>query len=98
MEGKSIDLEPVYSTNEIAGRCVRCLAEAKLNDCLIALLGEGRDDQLLRQKYEALVAFLRSPESQELLEESEKCLADGKKVKIKVNFADGKLQCELKID
>jgi len=38
----SFDIEPKYSTSQIPGKCIKCLAEEELNNCLLKLLrGEG---------------------------------------------------------
>jgi hypothetical protein len=94
----SFDLEPKYSTSEIPGKCLKCLTERELNNCLLGLLGEEKSGPELQQKYEMLLAFLKSPESQKLRGESEKYLADGKKVTLGLSFTDGKLKYELKIN
>ena len=94
----SFDLEPSYSTSEVPGKCLKCLTEQELNNCLLELLGGEESGPKLRQKYEMLLAFLKSPESQKLRDEAEKYLADGKEVKLGLSFADGKLKCELKIN
>ena len=94
----SFDLEPGYSTSEVPGKCLKCLTERELNNCLLELLGGEESGPKLQQKYEMLLAFLKSPESQKLRDESEKYLADGKKVTLGLSFADGKLKYELKIN
>jgi hypothetical protein len=96
-QDKSFDLEPMYSTTHIPGKCVKCLAEKELNDCLMKLLSEESEDPKAKEKFEMLVAFLQSPESQKLLDESEELLSDGKQVKIMVNFMDGKVGYEIEI-
>lgn len=94
----SFDLEPKYSTSQIPGKCIKCLAEREMNNCLLELLrGEGEEREL-QQRFEILLAFLKSPESQKLRDESEKYLAEGKKVRLKINFETGKRKYELKID
>lgn len=35
-----IDLKPRYSTRDIPGRCIKCLAEQELDSCLRELLRE----------------------------------------------------------
>ena len=94
----SFDLEPKYSTSQIPGKCIKCLAEQELNNCLMELLrGEGEEKEL-QQRFEMLLAFLKSPESQKLRDESEKYLAEGKEIRLKINFETGKPKYELKID
>lgn len=93
----SFDLEPRYSTKEIPGKCLKCLTEQELNNCLrMLLIGEGEDKEL-QQQCEMLVSFLKSPESRKLRDESEKYLAEGKKVTLRLSFADGKPKYELEI-
>ena len=59
----SFDLKPRYSTSQIPGKCVKCLAEQELNDCLLELLGGEGEEKELQQRFEMLLAFLKSPES-----------------------------------
>ncbi|OGN97099.1 MAG: hypothetical protein A2Z77_05970 [Chloroflexi bacterium RBG_13_51_36] len=94
----SFDLEPKHSTRQIPGKCIKCLAEQELNNCLLELLTGAENDEKLQQRYEMLLAFLKSPESQKLRDESEKCLAEGERVMLKLSFADGEPKYELKID
>ena len=94
---ESIDLEPRYSTSNVPGRCVKCLAEEKLNTCLLELLrGEGDEEELAR-RFETLVTFLQSPESKKLRDESEKYLAEGRQVSVRIDFVDGKPKYSLEI-
>jgi hypothetical protein len=92
-----ISLEPRYSSKDIPGKCIKCLAEKELDDCLMALLREEGESKELQQRFEALVSFLKSPESQRLRDESEKYLAEGKHVTVRVCFDEGKPRYELKI-
>jgi len=92
---ESYDLEPRYSTNEISGRCLKCLSEYELNSCLMQLLREEELNKEARNKYEALINFLQSPESQRLREESEKHLAEGKKVSVRITVTGGRPKYEL---
>ncbi len=91
----SFDLEPRYSTNEISGKCLKCLSEHELNSCLLQLLREEGINEEVRSKYEALVTFLKSPESQRLREESERCLADGKQVSVRISIDEGQPKYDL---
>ncbi len=95
---ETIDLEPNYSSRDIPGKCVKCLAEQKLNTCLRELLRSEGDDPEQYHKYEALLAFLQSPESEKLRKESERYLADGKQVTVSIRFEDDKPIYELKIN
>ena len=94
---KSFELEPKYSTNEIPGKCIKCLGEQELNTCLYEMLREDDIGDDVQQKYEALVEFLQSPESLKLRVESEKYLSEGKKVSIVINTAKSKPEYILKI-
>jgi hypothetical protein len=92
---ESFDLEPRYSTNEISGKCLKCLSEQELNSCLRRLLREEGINEEVRLKYEALVAFLQSPESKQLRVESERYLAEGKKVSVRISINEGQPKYEL---
>jgi quinol monooxygenase YgiN len=93
-----INLDPRYSTKDIPGKCIKCLAEQKLDTCLRELL-RSEDNNLERyQSYEALLAFLQSPESEKLREESERYLAEGKQVTVRIRIEEGKLRYELQIE
>jgi hypothetical protein len=93
----SIDLKPRYSTSNVPGRCVKCLAEEKLNTCLLELLRGDGDEQELARRFEALVIFLQSPESKKLRDESERYLAEGKPVSVRIDFVDGKPRYSLEL-
>jgi hypothetical protein len=97
MNKESIDLEPRYTTSNLPGRCLKCLAEEKLNTCLLELLRGGGDDEQLARRFEALVTFLKSPESKKLRDESEKYLSEGKQVSVRIDFVDGKLKYKLEL-
>jgi DNA-binding FadR family transcriptional regulator len=92
---KSFDLEPRYSTNEISGKCLKCLSEQELNSCLMQLLREEGINKDVQSKYEALLTFLQSPESQRLREESERYLAEGKQVSVRISINEGQPKYEL---
>jgi len=94
----SFDLEPKYSTKDIPGKCVKCLAEQELNSCLRVLLMDEKDNEEVQQRFEMLVSFLKSPESKKLRDESERFLADGRQVTLKIHFEDDKPSYELKVD
>ena len=98
MGDKSIDLEPGYTTKDVPGKCIKCLAEQKLDTCLRELLSSEEKNPESQQRYEALLAFLQSPESEKLREESERYLAEGKQVIVSISFVDGKPKYELKIN
>jgi len=94
-----IELKPRYSTVEIPGRCIKCLAEQEYGDCLRELLGKGEGGRKkLEKRFEALISLLKSPELTKLRDESEKYLADGKEVKLIVNLEEGKPKYEIKLD
>ncbi|MFC1982401.1 hypothetical protein ACFLV5_01235 [Chloroflexota bacterium] len=91
------DLEPRYSNNEIPGKCIKCLAEQELYNCLRELLRGESENKEMVQRYEMLLDFLKSPESQKLRDESKKYLAEGRKVMRRLSFVDGKPKYELNI-
>jgi hypothetical protein len=95
---EEIDLSPKYSTSEISGKCVKCLAEQELNNCILQLLSVGGEDDNLQQKFNALVAFLRSPEAGGLVNESERLLSEGKQVSVSIHYEDEKVNYEIKTD
>jgi hypothetical protein len=93
-----INLDPRYSTRDIPGKCIKCLAEQELNNCLRELLRGEVENQELQQRFEMLVSFLKSPESKKLRDESERYLAEGKQVTVKIYFKNRKLKYELKVN
>ena len=93
----SFDLEPRYSTRDVPGKCIKCLTEQKLDTCLRELLRSEEENPERYQRYEALLAFLQSPALQKLCDESEKYLAEGKKVTLRLSFTDGIPKYELEI-
>ncbi len=93
----SMELEPRYSTREIPGRCIKCLAEEQSRDCLKQLLKGGSEDKELEAIYEALVSLLKSPELQNLRDESERYLAEGRDVKVVLHLGEGEPRYELKV-
>jgi hypothetical protein len=94
---ESIYLTPRYSTNEVPGRCIKCLAEEKLFSCLRELFKEEKDTTELQKKYKILYSFLESSELQKLCDETEKCLSEGKEVSVRIYLEDGKPKYELKL-
>ena len=94
----SFDLEPKYTSGQIPGKCINCLAEEELNNCVMELLRGSNDEKDVQQKFEMLLTFLKSPDSKKLRDESEKYLAEGKNVKVKINFEMGKLKYRLEIN
>lgn len=98
MKEESIDLEPRYSTKDMPGKCIKCLSEQKLDTCLREILRSEEDNPEQYQRYEALLAFLQSPESEKLREESERYLAEGKHVTVRIHVNEGKFKYELQIE
>ena len=82
-----LNLEPGYSTGNIPGRCIKCLAEKELNECLRTLLKGAGDEREVQQQYEVLLSFLKSPESKRLRDESERLLSEGKQVTVNINIS-----------
>ena len=92
-----IDLEPRYSTSEIPGKCIKCLAEQQLDSCLrLLLVGQGEDMELQR-RFTAILSFLKSPDSKKIRDETEKYLAEGKDVKVKIFSQAGKMKYEVQV-
>ncbi len=94
----SFGLEPRYSTKDVPGKCIKCLAEQKLDTCLRELLKSEEENPERYQRYEVLLAFLQSPESEKLREESERYLAEGKQVTVRIRIEEGKFGYELQIE
>ena len=94
---ESINLEPRYTTSNVPGRCLKCLAEEELNNCLFELLREEGEEADLINKFEVLVNFLKSPESKKLRDESEKYLSEGKEVSVKIDFINGVPEYKLEV-
>jgi len=94
---ESFDLKPRYSSGGLPGKCIKCLAEQELDSCLRELL-RGEDNEEVKRRFEMLLAFLKSPESRKLRDASEKYLAEGKKVTLKLSFTKGKPKYKLNID
>lgn len=93
-----INLEPRYSTRELPGRCLKCLAEEELFGCLYTLLRDEDDNPVAASRYEALLTFLQSSESMALRDEAERHLSDGKKVSVVINYTGKKPEYKLKIE
>ncbi len=93
-----ISLDPRYSTTAVPGKCIKCLAEQEMNNCLLELLRQGAaGNRELEERFEALVSFLKSPESKKLRDESERYLAEGKRVSVEICFENGKPIYRLKV-
>ena len=91
------DLDPKYSTNEVPGRCIKCLAEEKLFSCMRELLKEEEENLELQNKYEMLRNFLESPDLQNICDEAEKYLSEGKDVSVKITNEGGKAGYEIRV-
>jgi hypothetical protein len=91
-----IEMEPGYSTREISGKCIKCLAEQKLGGCLRELLrGMGGNGEI-EARYEALLSMLESPELRRLTDESERLLAEGEEVTVVLYLDGGEPRYEIK--
>ncbi len=93
-----IELNPRYSTKDIPGKCIKCLAEQELSSCLRVLLMDEEDNEEVQRRFEMLLSFLKSPESKKLRDESERFLAEGRQVTLKIRFGDDKPSYKLKVD
>jgi hypothetical protein len=91
-----LELEPRYSTTEIPGRCIKCLAEEQYRDCLRELLKGGSQSKELEEMYEALVSLLKSPDLGKLRAESERYLAEGRDVKVVLHMGEGEPRYEIR--
>jgi hypothetical protein len=92
-----LELEPTYSSTEIPGRCIKCLAEEQCRDCLRELLRGGSADKELEETYKALVSLLTSPELGKLRAETERYLAEGRDVKVILHPGEGELRYEIDV-
>ena len=93
-----IDLEPRYTDSQLPGRCLKCLAEQRLDGCLRQLLTQEGEDPELVQKYSALLSFLQSEDSAELRDQAERILAQGKSVTVRVCSDGDKTTYILQVD
>ena len=93
-----IELKTGYSTVEIPGKCLKCLAEQEYGDCLKGLLKGEEGKRELEERFEALVSLLKSPELAKLRHESERYLADGKEAKLTKHLEERKPTYEIKTD
>jgi len=94
---ESLNLHPMYSTGDIPGKCIKCLAEGELFNCLRSLLREGEKDEESAKKYEVLLDFLKSPEAQKLVDEAEILLSQGKEVSVNLYVESGVPKYTLKV-
>lgn len=92
------ELEPRYSTREIPGKCIKCLAEQEYSICLRELLKGGYENNSLIERYQSLVSLLTSNELEKLRDESERYLAEGKDVKIILHLGGDKPGYEVRLD
>jgi hypothetical protein len=92
-----LELEPSYSTTEIPGRCVKCLAEEQFRDCLRELLRGESANKELEETYEALVSFLMSPGLEKLRAETERYLAEGRDVKVVLHAGGREPSYEIRV-
>ncbi len=91
-----IELTPRYSTREIAGRCIKCLAEEKYRHCVRELLESSEENKKLEGEFEHLVSLLQSPELKKLCDESEKLLADGEDVTVVLHLGEEEPRYEIR--
>jgi len=92
-----INLDPRYSSAQLPGKCLKCLAEQQLSGCLRLLLADQGDDKELQERYSALLSFLKSPRSRKLHDETEKYLAEGRDVNVKIFPQGGKMKYEIQV-
>jgi len=90
-----IQLDPRYSTREIPGRCIKCLADQEVGSCLRLLLGTETDNEDVQKRYEALASFLRSPDMAKCRDECERYLSAGQEVSVRLHLGQGKPKYEI---
>ena len=95
---KDIEMEPKYSTVELPGRCLKCLAEQEYGDCLRALLRGDEGKGEFEERFEAVISLLKSSELAKLRSDSEKYLSDGKKVKLVISADEGNYEYRLEVE
>ncbi len=95
---KEIELEPKYSTFEIPGHCLKCLAEHEYETCLRTLLRGEQEAAETIEKFEAMISLLKSEELKQLRDQTEGHLADGKKVKLIMHLDNGAVSYEVKTE
>ena len=94
---KDIELKPSYTTVNIPGKCLKCLAEQEYGDCLRKLMKGEEGESELKKRFEAMTSLLKSPDLIKLRDQCEKYLADGKKVSLAIHADDDKPKYEIKI-
>lgn len=93
-----IELEPRYSTRELPGKCIKCLAEQEYGNCMRELLETTTGCEEIKERYEALVAFLKSPELEKLRDEAEFLLSQGKEVRVVLHLEAEGPTYEIRMD
>ena len=48
---ETFELEPMYSNNAIPGKCIKCLGEQELNNCIMQLIREEGACEEVQRKY-----------------------------------------------
>jgi hypothetical protein len=95
---KDIEMEPKYSTVELPGRCLKCLAEQEYGDCLRALLRGDEGKEEFEERFEAILSLLKSSDLAKLRSDSEEHLSDGKKVKLVISTDEGNYKYRLEVE
>jgi hypothetical protein len=96
---KDIELKPSYTTVNIPGKCLKCLAEQEYGDCLRGLLKGEEGKTELKKRFEAITSLLKSPDLTTLRDQCEKYLSDGKEVSLAIHADDeNKPRYEIKIN
>lgn len=91
-----IELKPNFSTMEISGKCLKCIAEGEFKSCAWELL-RGREGEELKERFESLRSFLTSPELKGLRDKTEKLLSEGKEVMVRIYGEERELKYEMKV-
>jgi len=92
-----LELQPKYSTKEIPGKCIKCLAEQESRECLLELLRCEGENKEVSKIYEALLSLLTSPELYRLRDETERHLSEGRNVKVILHLSGDKPRYEIKV-
>ena len=95
---EDIEMEPKYSTVELPGRCLKCLAEQEYGDCLRALLRGDEGKKEFEERFEAVISLLKSSDLTKLRSDSEKYLSDGKKVRLVISTDEGNYEYRLEVE
>jgi hypothetical protein len=81
----------------VSGRCIKCLAEEKLFSYMRESFRQEKDTAGLKHRYKVLSSFLESPELQKLCDETERYLAEGQDINVKITLENGKPKYKIQL-